>query len=87
MHLALKMIRTALSAAEIILIRYGELFASFATASSQYAASVSGRHTFAETVLVLSLSNGRLECLFHLYYCFDPKTPTKIGIIWNMCGT
>lgn len=68
MHLELKTIRTALVAAEIILIRHGELLTTFTTARRQHSATISGRHAFTKTVLVLSLSNRRLECLFHFFY-------------------
>ena len=84
MHLELKKIRTALVAAEIILIRHGELFTPLAAACSQYSTPISCRHALTETVLILSLSDRRLECLFHLYYNFDPKTPTKIGLFWEI---
>ncbi len=77
MHLELKTIRTALVAAEIILIRHGELFTPFAAACSQYSTPISCRHALTETVLILSLSDRRLECLFHLYYNFDPKNTHK----------
>ena len=49
----------------VVLVGDGQLFAAFGAAGCQYAATVSGGHSFTETVLVSSLSVRGLECSFH----------------------
>ena len=49
----------------VVLVGDGQLLAAFGAAGCQYAATVSGGHSFTETVLVSSLSVRGLECSFH----------------------
>ena len=51
-----------------IFVGYGQFLTSLCTTCGQYAASISGRHSQAKTMLILSLSVGGLECSFHLIY-------------------
>ena len=54
------------------LVRDGQSFSAFAAAGGQHFSTVGGRHSLAETVLVCSFSQRRLECSFHfkLYFLF-----------------
>ena len=52
------------------LVRDGQSFSAFAAAGGKHFSTVGGRHSFAETVLVGSLSGGGLECSLHNLYLF-----------------
>ena len=54
-------------------VRYRQFLAAFSAASSQYAATVSGHHSFTETVLVTSFTLRWLKCSFHLFSSFGPS--------------
>lgn len=49
----------------VYLIGYGQLLATLGAACGQYATTVGGLHTMAETMLVVSLAVVGLECTFH----------------------
>ena len=55
------------------LVRNCQFLTALCTTGSQYATTISGSHSLTETMLVLSLSQRRLECSFHcfvLFICF-----------------
>ena len=57
----------------IVFVRNSQFLTSFSTTCSQYSATVSGSHSFAESVFVSSLSVRGLECSFHFriyYLCY-----------------
>jgi hypothetical protein len=54
----------------IVLIRYCQFLTTLGTTASQYSATVSGSHSFTESVFVFSLSVRGLECSFHFYILF-----------------
>lgn len=49
-------------------VRYGELLAALGATRSQYAATIGGGHTLAETMLVVSLAIVGLERSFHFTF-------------------
>lgn len=51
-----------------------EFFTTMCAACSQYAATVSGSHSLAETMFVATLALRGLECAFHLFVVFMPIT-------------
>ena len=54
------------------LVRDGQSFSAFATAGGEHFSTVGGRHSFAEAVLVGSLSQRGLKCSLHIrtiFYC------------------
>ena len=51
-------------------VRNGEFFSPFCTTSGQHSATISGGHSFSETMLVFASSVRRLECSFHLILAF-----------------
>ena len=51
-------------------VRNGEFFSPFCTTSGQHSATISGGHSFSETMFVFASSVGRLECSFHLISAF-----------------
>ena len=48
----------------------GQFLTAFGTTGSQYATTVCGLHTLAETMFVVSFSVVRLECSFHCLMLF-----------------
>lgn len=48
-----------------VLVRYGQFFAAFGTARSQYTTSVRSRHPLTESMFVYSFATRRLKCPFH----------------------
>ena len=52
------------------LVRNCQFLTALSTTGSQYATTISGSHSLTETVLVLSLSQRRLECSFHCFVLF-----------------
>ena len=52
----------------VVFVRDGQFLTTFSTTCSQYAATVSGCHSFTETVFVSSLSVRGLISSFHLSY-------------------
>ena len=52
-------------ACQLALVGDGESLSAFATTCGQHFSTVGGGHSLAETVLVGSLSRGRLECSLH----------------------
>ena len=51
-------------------VRNCQFLTALCTTGSQYATTISGSHSLTETVLVLSLSQRRLECSFHCFVLF-----------------
>lgn len=58
----------------------GQSLSAFSTTCGQHFSTVGGRHSLAETVLVCSLSQGRLECSFHFSAIFFVSFFVKILI-------
>jgi hypothetical protein len=46
-------------------VRNGQFFSAFSSAGSQHSAAIGARHSVAESVLIFSLSFGRLKGTFH----------------------
>lgn len=58
----------------VMLVRNGQLLATFSATSSQHAAAVLSCHSLAEAVLVNATAVVRLKCSFHfalfIFYCY-----------------
>lgn len=63
----------------VMLIRYGQLLATFCTTGSQNSTAILGCHSLAETMLVHPSSVVGLECSFHYYKCFMLFISTLLG--------
>ena len=67
------------------LVRNSQFFSSFSSSSSYNCSTVSGRHSFSETMFVSSLSVGWLKCTFHCnisYVIIFSLRTAKVGIFF-----